>query len=319
MNNTIEEIEYLGKNHGAFEQEWFAHKGASEWWYATGLLNDKDENIYSYQIVLIKTTYGQLEPWSTQLALTDFSNDKHYFFEKAQKDSEGYTVDAHSAVRKGLLSIQKNKTGFTIEAKADDFSVSFQTEFGKGAFWHADNGYLLMGTPEMGTTTYYSYPSMPTQGTVTLNGKKTLVKGSSWFDKQGGTFQSLNPLSHWEWFSLRFKDNEQVMLFSFPQDDYQDGTYISDHSERLNNYTITPHKIITVDSIKFSAGWDIELPGVKDEYYRLEPIMEGQRNGAYYEQVSKIFDKNDKYVGDCIVELLPGARNPNFSSDWGKK
>lgn len=57
MNNSIETIKYLGKDHGDFEQEWLAHKGASEWWYATGLLNDKDENLYSYQIVLIKTTY----------------------------------------------------------------------------------------------------------------------------------------------------------------------------------------------------------------------------------------------------------------------
>lgn len=319
MNESIKTINYLGKEHGNFNQEWLAHHKASELWYATGLLNDENNNLYSYQIVLIKTAFGNLEPWSTQLALTDFTNNKHYFFEKAQKDGEGYSVGDNFAKRDDLLSIEKSNDGFIINAEADNFSISLQTEFGKGAFWHADNGYLVMGKPELGSTTYYSYPSMPTTGKLILDDKTIQIKGNSWFDKQGGEFQSLNPLSQWEWFSLRFKDNEQVMLFSFPQDDYQDGTYITDHSQRLNKYTITPKKIIEVDGIKFSSGWDIDLPGIKDEHYTLEPIMAGQRNGAYYEQVSRIFDSSNNHVGDCVVELLPGARTPDFKSDWGKR
>lgn len=51
------------------------------------------------------------------------------------------------------------------------------------------------------------------------------------------------------------------------------------------------------------------MPGVKDENYKIIPIIDGQMNLAYFEQLCYIYDGNNKEVGMCFVELLPGIYN----------
>ena len=36
-----------------------------------------------------------------------------------------------------------------------------------------------------------------------------------------------------------------------------------------------------IDDFTFSKGWDLILPGIKDEKYELRPIMEGQYNSLF--------------------------------------
>jgi hypothetical protein len=63
------------------------------------------------------------------------------------------------------------------------------------------------------------------------------------------------------------------------------------------------------DSLIFSSGWDIVMPGIKEERYELKPLMGGQFNIFYYELMAEILNENKERVGYCFVELLPGARN----------
>ena len=157
---------------------------------------------------------------------------------------------------------------------------------------------------------------MPTTGIINLNGKEIEVHGSTWFDKQGGNFNFMNTHTHWEWFSMRFYDNEEIMLFNFPQQNYCDGTYIKNNltSSRLNNYTMKPIKFTEKNGYKFSCGWELKMPKIKDENYKIIPIIDGQMNIAYFEQLCYIYDKDNKEVGMCFVELLPGVYNKKLDA-----
>ena len=106
------------------------------------------------------------------------------------------------------------------------------------------------------------------------------------------------------------------MLFSFPQDDYQDGTYIPKTGDyrRLNDYSITPTGFTEAAGQKFSFGWEVDLKGVKDGTYSIVPKMDGQLNLFYFEMVADIRDRNGENVGYCVVELLPGVYNEKISS-----
>jgi len=53
---------------------------------------------------------------------------------------------------------------------------------------------------------------------LTLGEKEYKVSGKAWFDKQGGTYTLTSRWTNWEWFSMRFFDGKEIMLFSFPQD-----------------------------------------------------------------------------------------------------
>ena len=123
----------------------------------------------------------------------------------------------------------------------------------------------------------------------------------------------MDPHTHWEWFSIRFFDDEEVMLFAFPQQNYYDGTYITrDKKTKLvRNYKYFPKSFTEITGMKFSRGWDLHMPGIKDEKYELRPVIDGQTNHAYFELLTEVFNPKGEKVGFCITELLPGARNPD--------
>ena len=105
------------------------------------------------------------------------------------------------------------------------------------------------------------------------------------------------------------------MLFSFPQDNYQDGTYIekSGSYRRLNDYVITTLGFIEAGGKKFSFGWKLEMKNIKQEQYTIIPKIDGQLNLFYFELVADIKDMDGKEVGYCVVELLPGVHNEKIN------
>jgi len=312
---NVTEIPYPGRDHDTFEVEWLSHKNISEWWYSTGIVNDDAGAMYSYHIVIIKIKVMLVTIWSAQLACTDFSTGEHYFFMKNVRNGRNIKITDTSAVFGDVASVVKTERGMHMIGRADKFSFDLDMEYGKGAFWHCDDGFLLMGSPTTKESTYYySYPNMPTNGTISIGNKTIKVEGKNWFDKQGGPFSVVSWKTHWEWFSFRFFDEEEIMFFAFPQGDYYDGTYIRKDktSQRLNEYALDVKKVIEVNGMQFSAGWDVKMPGIKEEEYSVVPILEGQRNGMYFEVVSKVFNKVGDKVGYCVVELLPGVRNKRF-------
>ena len=70
-----------------------------------------------------------------------------------------------------------------------------------------------------------------------------------------------------------------------------------------------PTGFVEKNEYRFSCGWHLEMPGIKDERYKIVPIIDGQLNLAYFEQLCYIYDKDSREVGMCFVELLPGVYN----------
>lgn len=314
-------IRYREEDHGDFDAEWPPHETVSGWWYITGYLSDPDrpEHLYSYQYTLLRARIYGVTVTVLQLAFTDFETGKHLFKQQFKLREKGI-FDEESALQfPPLAQLQPGSDDINLNVETDEFSLHLNLDHGKGAFWHGDDGVLVMGVPDdpIQRTLYYSYPNMPTAGEIILSDPsgeaRTLnVTGKSWFDRQWGPFRLTDPASHWEWFSLRFFDDEEVMLFAFPQHPYQDGTYIDKvgNRQRVRNYSYTAREVVEVDGFEFSSGWDLVLPGIKDEHYEIRPIMDGQMNLAYSELLAEIIDPQGDRVGLCFVELLPGVRNP---------
>jgi len=157
---------------------------------------------------------------------------------------------------------------------------------------------------------------MPTTGGLTLRddtGAQTAlsVTGKSWFDRQWGIWRLLDAQSSdWEWFSLRFFDDEEVMLFAFPQQSYQDGTYVKKDatSERITDYSYTPLDYIEMNDVCYSFGWDLTMPGIKQEHYRIIPMYDTEFHLRTFELLARILNASDELVGYAIVELLPDIR-----------
>jgi Predicted secreted hydrolase len=303
----LEQKKYDIDQLGSFEEEWLYHRGCNDWWYATGYFSDAQGNRYSYQFTVLKLKVGLLRPLAVMVALTDFQTKQHRYRQNVSMGEKDLTVTRKMVSFSDVASAEKLADGMHVKIRHKDFHLDLKLDYGKGAFWHCEDGKLQMGLPgKKETTYYYSYTNMPTTGTLTLNGKEIPVSGKSWFDKQGGSYSMGKP-SSWEWFSLRFYDDEEMMLFKFPATGYCDGTFISrdGRRERLNNYTIETTEFVDVAGSKWSAGWNLTVPGKKEEKYVIRPMMDGCINLSYFEELCSITNAEGKEVGMCFTELLP--------------
>ena len=311
-------IPYRESNHGDFNEEWLPHKKVSGWWYITGYLEniDNPKEIYSYQYTILRARVKIVTVIVMQLAITNFQTGEHLYSQTFKIREKKFYQDNVVKFSDEAVLI-RNEKDMDLDINSAKFSLKLNLQNGKGAFWHGKNGVLVMGDlddPKQ-RTCYYSYTNMPTTGELvfhnTNSGKSIKVKGKSWFDRQWGPYDITSYKTHWEWFSLRFFDEEEVMIFDFPQNHSGDGTYIDKLGNRhsIKNYTCKEKELFKVNDVTFSKGWSMTLPGIKEEKYEIIPIMDGQMNLAYFELLADIVNKKGEKVGYCFVELLPLVRD----------
>lgn len=294
------------------EDEFLCHKNGSEWWYCTGFINDEAGKLFSFQFTLARVRIYGIQFHILMMAVTDFETKKHYYAQKPIFFGRNVTITSEKVGLNGTAEMEFSGKELKLAMNGSDYSLALEMNAVKPPVWHCDNGVLKMGVDNPKETTYYwSYTNLAASGKLVLGDKEYKVAGKAWFDKQGGTYTLTNRWTNWEWFSLRFFDGEEVMLFSFPQDNYQDGTYIekSGSYRRLNDYKITPLGFTEASGKKFSCGWEVEMKGVKDGEYTIVPKIDGQLNLFYFELLAEIKDKGGNNVGYCVVELLPGVYN----------
>ena len=299
----------------SMEEEFLAHKNCSEWWYCTGYLQDESGRLFSFQFTLSHVIVYGIRLHILMTALSDVETGKHYYSQQAFFFGRNVNITPSLIGVQGKAEMRFDNGKLELSTTANDYSLSLDMDAAKPPAWHCDNGVLRMGLDDPKQRTYYwSYTNLRATGTLVLGGKELAVSGKAWFDRQGGTYNIVNRWTHWEWFSMRFFDDEEVMLFSFPQSDYQDGTFIDKegNSERLTDYRIQPLGFTEAGGHKFTLGWEVEIKGVKDEKYTLVPKMDGQVNLTYYELLADIEDMEGNVAGHCVAELLPGVYNEHI-------
>jgi predicted secreted hydrolase len=294
------------------DDEFLCHKKGSEWWYCTGFVKDDTGRLFSFQFTLARVRLYGMQMHILMTALTDFETGKHYYGQKPVFFGRNVVITRGQVGLRGTAEMGFSGRELSLSMKDKEYALSLEMTAVKDPVWHCDNGVLKMGVDDPKETTYYwSYTNLAVTGKLMLENHECAVQGKAWFDKQGGTYTLTSRWTNWEWFSMRFFDNEEIMLFSFPQDNYRDGTYIDStgRNRRLNAYGITPLGFTEAGGKKFSCGWKVEMPGTKEGEYTIVPRTSGQLNLFYYELLADVKDKGGKDVGYCVVELLPGVYN----------
>ena len=317
-----------GIPHRSFEEEFLSHDKCSEWWYCTGYLrSEAEDRLFGYQFTLAKVRLVGLKFHLLICSVTDFAAQKHYniqtpiFFRKGIT-ANNQLIAVGDQIRVELKPTPNSTMGsMKLHMEGTDFSLDTEMEAVKPPVWHCEDGVLKMGVQNdpKERTYYYSFTNLATKGKLMLNGKEYAnLTGKTWFDRQGGTYTLTKNEASWEWFSIRFFDNSEAMLFMFPQTGYQDGTRIAADGSyhRLNEYQVTATGMTEYNNMKFSKGWKLSMEG---KQYTLEPMADGMFNVFFFELLASVVDDTGKEVGYCFVELLPGARNKKKISDAFKR
>ena len=96
---------------------------------------------------------------------------------------------------------------------------------------HGENGVSQKAEGPGRASYYISLTRLATTGSLALNGRKFEVSGTSWMDHEFFTHQLDSNQTGWDWLSLQFSDNTELMLFHIRRKDgsidpFSAGTYV---------------------------------------------------------------------------------------------
>jgi predicted secreted hydrolase len=126
---------------------------------------------------------------------------------------------------------------------------------------HGDGGYSRKSEKYDSAGYYYSLSLLNTRGSITVDGIKLPVTGTSWMDHEFFSGAMAPDLAGWDWFSLQLADGREVMLYLLRQKDgsvdpASAGTLIDPTGGvRPTGSWTSPHT-----RTKYPAGWEITIP-----------------------------------------------------------
>ncbi|UCF95176.1 MAG: carotenoid 1,2-hydratase [Desulfobacterales bacterium] len=217
-----------------FPRDHGAHAGyRTEWWYYTGNLRAASGERLGFQFTIFRR---QISPpgaeeswarpasaWRTQqiylghAAVADITGRRHFQAERLARGAVGLAGVAkeEKVIRIFLTnwSARIESDRHHLQATADDFYYDLDLKAVKPLVLHGEAGYSRKGqTPERASC-YYSFTRLAAQGNMTVQGKHYTVEGLSWMDHEFSTAPLEPGLRGWDWFSLQFSDQTELMVF----------------------------------------------------------------------------------------------------------
>lgn len=276
-----------------FPRDHFSHpEFRTEWWYYTGNVRDVSNRRFGYELTFFRHSVETGKPkgvwdvkdvWMAHLALSDIEGNRFFNFERLNRAGPGLAgADADNAVVwngnwKAQWTLDPGKqAGFgqqKLTAFAEPFSIDLSLTSGKPPVIHGKDGVSQKSAGAGRASHYVSLTHLRTKGTITLEGKPFSVEGVSWMDHEFFSGSMESNLIGWDWFSLQFEDNTELMLYRLRRKDgsvepFSSGTWVdatgrSRHLE-LGDFSLVPGKTWTSAKTKgaYPVEWTLRVPAL---------------------------------------------------------
>lgn len=226
----------------------------TEWWYYTGNLSTPEGRHFGYQLTFFRralvppeeqrvvaerpSAYAFSQVYFAHFAVTDSGAGAHVAFEKYSRGAAGlagaqaepfrvFVEDWSAAAMDG----DGNAARVRLNAAADGYAIELNLISRKPIVFHGDRG-LSQKSPQPGNASYYySMTRLATQGRITTPSGAFEVQGESWLDREWSTSALDDNTEGWDWFSMQFDDDREVMFFQLREKDtgaitFAKGTYV---------------------------------------------------------------------------------------------
>lgn len=226
----------------------------TEWWYYTGNLFTPEGRHFGYQLTFFRramvppeeqrvvaerpSAYAFSQVYFAHFAVTDSGAGTHVAFEKYSRGAAGLAgaqaepfrvfVEDWSAT---AMDGDGNAARVRLNAAADGYAIELNLISRKPIVFHGDRG-LSQKSPQPGNASYYySMTRLATQGRITTPSGAFEVQGESWLDREWSTSALDDNTEGWDWFSMQFDDDREVMFFQLREKDtgaitFAKGTYV---------------------------------------------------------------------------------------------
>jgi predicted secreted hydrolase len=221
----------------------FGHKAGIEWWYVTAYVRGQDGARYSVFMTLFKRG-GFVLPVSQVVDLDTGALVGHS--ETVARRAVGASALDVRAPGSRLRYVRRTNT-WTFAARQGQYALTLTATPTKPYVLHGGSGYIRQSAA--GVSGYYSATRMAARGTISTGGQAIPVSGEAWLDHQWGNFAGDPRALLWDWFSCRFDDRTELMLYRFRS---ADGTPLA--SPRTGSYVLRSGKARTEGSFDVIAG-----------------------------------------------------------------
>jgi predicted secreted hydrolase len=235
----------------SFPRDHYAHEEyRTEWWYYTGHLRTASGVEYGYQLTFFRSGLAAARKsasrWAARniylahFAVSDIPRGRLRYFERVGRAGLGQAGASDTSFRVwiGDWEVSGDASSPHLQAREGEVAVDLSLRATKPPVIHGENGVSRKGEGRGHASHYYSLTRLATEGTLTLQGKTMAVTGVSWMDHEFGSTQLNADQVGWDWFSLQFDDDTELMLYVIRKadgrpDSYSAGTWIGPRGESV--------------------------------------------------------------------------------------
>jgi predicted secreted hydrolase len=327
-----------------FPRDHFNHpEFQTEWWYYTGNLRAAGGRRFGFELTFFRqgvnrdqnkdsNVWDVQDIWMAHLALSDIDGQRFFHTERLNRAGAGVAgsdvVQARVWNGNWQALWQNNFTTQRLQAVADRFSFDLSMKSAQPPVIHGMNGVSQKAEGLGHASHYISLTRLLTTGSVNLDGQAFAVEGTAWMDHEFFTHQLEANQTGWDWFSLQFDDNSEVMLFRLRRKDgaadpfsagtYQDAQGRTTHLT-VRDFTVTPGKIWTSPDTgaHYPIEWTVRIPSLGIDAALSTKLLQQELTGkvpgspAYWEGAIDISgSKNNRPVRGVGYLEMTGYAGP---------
>ncbi|MDA0839717.1 MAG: carotenoid 1,2-hydratase [Planctomycetota bacterium] len=279
----------------------------TEWWYFTGHLGSEDRR-FGYELTFFrmglrdKVSADNPSKWTVKdlyfghFALTDIAQQRFHYFERRGRSGVGTAGIIQEPLKIWIGNWQMNgrfpadesslKHEFVLRASGKDIEIELELVALKPPVIQGQDGVSQKSEGRGQASHYYSLTRLETKGKLVTSGKHLEVKGTSWMDHEYGSNQMSREQVGWDWFSLQFDDDTELMLYRMRRKDgradlFSSGTFVKADGSK----THLGHKDFVIESTgewvsphskgTYPSGWKLKVKSLELEI-SVKPVLKDQ-------------------------------------------
>jgi predicted secreted hydrolase len=216
-----------------FPADFGAHPAfRTEWWYATGWLEQPDGKPLGFQVTFFRTAtahdasnpsrFAPKQLVIAHAALSDPALGKLLHGQKIAREGFGLawarTGDTDVKLdqwrlQRGTANDAANRSDYNATISTSDFAMSLHMTATQPPLLQGEQGYSRKGEKSAQASYYYSEPQLVVSGTVTRAGVTQTVRGTAWLDHEWSTTVLDENATGWDWTGINLADGGALMAF----------------------------------------------------------------------------------------------------------
>lgn len=289
-----------------FPRDYFNHpEFQTEWWYYTGNLTATDGHRFGIELTFFrqaidrdaskKSTWDVQDVYIAHLALSDIDGGAFYHAERINRAGPGIAGVSEPARRiwNGNWSVDWKDDKQQLTAIDERFALELSLRSEKSPVINGENGVSQKAEGPGHASHYISFTRLLTTGVIHVQGIKFQISGVSWMDHEFFTHQLSTEQRGWDWFSVQFTDNTELMLFEIRRKDgtldpFSAGTYVDAKGQsahlRASDFSLKPGGQSWTSSATgatYPIQWSISVPKLGIELEATTKLKSQEFSGKF--------------------------------------